>query len=69
MIDKNEEKSDIKPNEFEKIICNAIDNEKFIFKYQPLQCKDKNREILEVLTKIYSKSRGNTLSYSHTKSN
>ncbi len=58
LIDKNEEKSDIKPNEFEKIICNAIDNEKFIFKYQPLQCKDKNREILEVLTKIYSKSEG-----------
>jgi diguanylate cyclase (GGDEF)-like protein len=58
LIDKNEEKSDIKPNEFENIVCSAVDNEKFIFKYQPLQYKNKNREILEVLTKIYSKSEG-----------
>jgi diguanylate cyclase (GGDEF)-like protein len=63
LIDSNEEKSDIKPNEFENIVCSAIDNEKFIFKYQPLLHVDKNREILEVLTKIYSKREG-ILSYS-----
>ncbi len=63
LIDSNEEKSDIKPNEFENIVCSAIDNEKFIFKYQPLLHVDKKREILEVLTKIYSKREG-ILSYS-----
>jgi len=63
LIDSNEEKSDIKPNEFENIVCSAIDNEKFIFKYQPLLHVDEKREILEVLTKIYSKREG-ILSYS-----
>ncbi len=63
LIDSNEEKSDIKPNEFENIVCSAIDNEKFIFKYQSLLHTDKKREILEVLTKIYSKREG-ILSYS-----
>ena len=58
LVDINEEKSDIKPNEFEYIICDAIDKEKFIFKYQSLQNIDKTKEILEVLTKIYSKSEG-----------
>ncbi len=58
LIDVNEEKIDIKPNLFEKIICNAIDEEKFIFKYQLLQYKNKSKEILEVLTKIYSKNEG-----------
>jgi len=58
LIDSSEEKSDIKPNEFENIVCSAIDNEKFIFKYQSLQHKDKKQEILEVLTKIYSKNEG-----------
>jgi len=58
LIDKNEEKSDIKPNEFENIVCSAIDNEKFIFKYQSILHVNKTKEILEVLTKIYSKSEG-----------
>ena len=58
LLNKNEDTPDIKPNEFEKIICEAIDNEKFLFKYQPLQAQDKSSEILEVLTKIYSKEEG-----------
>ncbi len=58
LLDTNKNIPDIKPNEFEKIICTAIDNEKFIFKYQPLQHKSKNREILEVIIKIYSKNEG-----------
>jgi len=58
LVDTNKDIPNIKPNEFEKIICDAVDNEKFIFKYQPLQHKNKSREILEVLTKIYSKSEG-----------
>jgi len=58
LIDKSEEKSDIKPNEFENIVCTAIDNENFIIKYQPLEYRDKTKEILEVLIKIYSKSEG-----------
>ena len=58
LLDTNKNIPDIKPNEFEKIICSAIDNEKFIFKYQPLQHKSKNREILEVIIKIYSKNEG-----------
>ncbi|WP_458700530.1 GGDEF domain-containing protein [Sulfurospirillum sp. 1307] len=48
----------IKPNEFEKIICEAIDNEKIIFKYQPSINKNKEVEFVEVLTKIYTKSEG-----------
>lgn len=48
----------IKPNEFEKIICSAIDNEKFIFKYQPTCNKNEEVKIVEVLTKIYSKEEG-----------
>jgi len=58
LIDASEEKSNIKPNEFENIVCTAIDNEKFIFKYQPIQHTQYNRKILEVLTKIYSKNEG-----------
>ena len=62
LLDENSDIPDIKPNEFEKIICNAIDNEKFIFKFQPLQTTNCNKNILEVLTKIYSKNEG-VLSY------
>lgn len=50
--------SNIKPNEFENIICSAIDNEKFIFKYQPTYNKNNEVKIVEVLTKIYSKEEG-----------
>ncbi|WP_024954455.1 GGDEF domain-containing protein [Sulfurospirillum arcachonense] len=55
---KNNIVPNIKPNEFEKIICNAIDEEKFILKYQPSYNKNTNTKILEVLAKIYSKSEG-----------
>ncbi|MBE0491464.1 MAG: GGDEF domain-containing protein [Sulfurospirillum sp.] len=48
----------IKPDEFEKVIIDAIENEKFIFKYQPLEDKNKKIKILEVLPTIYSKSHG-----------
>ena len=48
----------IKPNEFEKIICSAIDKEKLIFKFQPSIDKNKNIKLIEVLTKIYSKNEG-----------
>ena len=49
----------IKPNEFEKIIYDAIKNEKFLLKYQPsLNLKSKDIEIYEVLVKIYSKNYG-----------
>ncbi len=58
LIDLDEEKSDIKPNEFEDIVYNAIEHEKFIFKYQLLQNVDKKDNIFEVLTKIYSKEEG-----------
>jgi len=63
MINKDEEdknlSTNIKPNEFEKIVCDAIDQEKFIFKYQPsIDLKTDKIKILEVLTKIYSKSDG-----------
>ncbi len=66
LLDANKDTPDIKPNEFEKIICCAIDNERFIFKYQPLIYHDKSKEILEVLTKIYSKTEG-MLSYAQIK--
>jgi len=55
---KNNMVSNIKPNEFEKIICSAIDNEKFLFKYQPTYNKNNEIKIVEVLTKIYSKEEG-----------
>ncbi len=65
-IDKNKiEESllpNIKPDEFEKIIIEAIESEKFIFKFQPSYDKSENIKILEVLVKIYSKSYG-MLSY------
>jgi len=55
---KNDLISNIKPNDFEKIICSSIDNEKFIFKYQPTYNKINEIKIVEVLTKIYSKEEG-----------
>ncbi len=58
LLEESDDIPDIKPNEFEKIIFDAIDNENFIFKYQSLQHNNKNREILEILTKIYSKGEG-----------
>jgi len=62
MIDVSEEENistNIKPNDFEKIVCDAIDQKKFIFKYQPsIEVKTDKIKILEVLTKIYSKSDG-----------
>jgi EAL domain-containing protein (putative c-di-GMP-specific phosphodiesterase class I) len=61
MINENDEdiSTNIKPNDFEKIVCDAIDQEKFIFKYQPsIELKTQKIKILEVLTKIYSKSDG-----------
>jgi len=63
MIEDNKESDNIapniKPNEFEKIIAKAIDNEKFIFKYQPVLNKSSEKiEIIEVLPKIYSKTDG-----------
>jgi EAL domain-containing protein (putative c-di-GMP-specific phosphodiesterase class I) len=48
----------IKPNEFEKIIYDAINAENFIFKYQPSFDKNENVKIVEILTKIYSKDEG-----------
>ncbi len=61
----DEEKDDplklpnIKPNEFEKIIFDAINNEKFILKYQPsLNLKTLQIEVYEVLVKLYSKNYG-----------
>jgi len=49
----------IKPNEFENIIYDAIKNEKILLKYQPnLNLKSKDIEIYEVLVKIYSKNYG-----------
>ncbi len=51
--------TNIKPNDFEKIVCDAIEQKKFIFKYQPsIELKTDKIKILEVLTKIYSKSDG-----------
>ena len=55
---KHDTVPNIKPNEFEKIICSAIDNEKFIFKYQPTCNKNSEIKIVEILTKIYSKEEG-----------
>ena len=49
----------IKPNTFEKIVYDAIKEEKFFFKYQPgLNIKSEKIEIFELLTKIYSKEYG-----------
>ncbi len=53
------ETQNIKPNEFEKIIYDAIKEEKFLLKYQPsLNLRTKKTEIFEVLVKIYSKNYG-----------
>lgn len=52
----------IKPDEYEKVILESIDHEKFIFKYQPAVNNKNSIKILEVLTKIYSKEYG-MLSY------
>lgn len=57
-LDKHSEIPDIKPNEFEEIVCDSIKSEKFLFKYQPLKAQNSSIEILEVLTKIYSKKEG-----------
>jgi len=57
LIKDNKDILDIKPNELEKIICDAIDRENFVFKYQPLIHKDKKNMILEILPKIYTKNR------------
>ena len=49
----------IKPSEFEKIIFDAIKNEKFFLKYQPsLNLNTSKIEVFEVLVKIYSKNYG-----------
>ncbi len=49
----------IKPNTFEKIVYDAIKDEKFFFKYQAgLNIKNGKIEIFELLTKIYSKEYG-----------
>ncbi len=45
-----------KPNEFEKIILDAIENERFLFKFQQSKSLKNSSEIVEVLTKIYSKN-------------
>lgn len=63
LIDMNKELGDsipnIKPNEFEKIVYEAINYDNLIFKYQPsLNYKTNKVEILEVLTKVYSKNDG-----------
>jgi len=51
--------SNIKPNEFEKIIFDTIKNKKFLLKYQPsMNSKTSKIEIFEVLVKIYSKNYG-----------
>ena len=51
--------SNIKPNEFEKIIFDTIKNKKFLLKYQPsINSKTSKIEIFEVLVKIYSKNYG-----------
>lgn len=48
----------VKPDEYEKIVLEALKNEKFIFKYQPCLDYLGKIKILEVLTKVYSKSHG-----------
>lgn len=49
----------IKPDIFEKIVDEAIENNKIFFKYQPsLNVHSQKIEIMEVLTKIYSKEHG-----------
>jgi len=60
MVENSEEvETNIKPNEFENIVYNAIKSEKFIFKYQPVkQINTNSIKIFEILTKIYSKSEG-----------
>lgn len=63
LIDEEKEEDlkipNIKPNEFENIIFNAIKNEKFFLKYQPSKnIQNGNISIYEVLVKIYSKDYG-----------
>lgn len=48
----------VKPDEYENIVLEAIQNGKFIFKYQPSKDKFEQVKILEVLVKIYSKTYG-----------
>lgn len=48
----------VKPDEYEKIVLEAIQSGKFIFKYQPSKDKFEHIKILEVLVKIYSKTYG-----------
>jgi diguanylate cyclase (GGDEF)-like protein len=63
LIDSNKNSGDsipnIKPNEFEKIVFDAITYNNLIFKYQPsLNYKTNKVEIFEVLTKVYTKNDG-----------
>ena len=58
LLDDKKNIVDIKPNDFEKIIFDAVDKENFLFKYQPLLYSDKKNVILEVLPKIYTKDQG-----------
>ncbi|MDX1808714.1 MAG: GGDEF domain-containing protein [Sulfurospirillaceae bacterium] len=63
LLDEDKEEDlkipNIKPNEFENIIFNAIKDEKFILKYQPSKnIQSGNIEIYEVLVKIFSKDYG-----------
>jgi len=58
LLDDKKNIIDIKPNDFENIIFNAVDKENFVFKYQPLLSLDKKNTILEVLPKIYTKNEG-----------
>ena len=63
LIDEEKEEDlkipNIKPNEFENIIFNAIKSEKFFLKYQPsINVKNQEIEIYEVSTKIYSQDYG-----------
>lgn len=49
----------IKPDIFEQIVEDALKNNQIFFKYQPsINVETKKIEILEVLTKIYSKENG-----------
>lgn len=49
----------IKPDEFRGIILDTIKTNKLFFKYQPvINVKNEKIEILEILTKIYSKEHG-----------
>ncbi|WP_331774915.1 bifunctional diguanylate cyclase/phosphodiesterase [Sulfurospirillum sp. 1612] len=63
LIDEEKEEDlkipNIKPNEFENIIFNAIKSEKFFLKYQPsINLQNQKIEIYEVSAKIYSKDYG-----------